>query len=225
MTIDEQCLTGQQLVHLISLHVHGSLYGRTFRCHDNDFVVLVPEGCTYTPRVAYGKGLATTRDALDHVATIPNGTCGAQHIGHIEVLFYVFGNLAVLLAHQFGNAKHALHLTVEAVAHVLKQEVAVGKTTRMLALFYQFVIYLLVVDHREVAAESQVLGLPVVATEEGMHVGDATLARGRVAQVTHIELTGKRHVHRSEIRVVNLFAGIVLGIPFVCSVEYFGDGA
>ena len=45
--------------------------------------------------------------------------------------------------------------------------------------------HLVDIRHVEVAAQTQVLGAPVISAQEGMHKRQSTLSRGRIAQVTH----------------------------------------
>ena len=46
------------------------------------------------------------------------------------------------------------------------------------------------VGHVEVAAEAEVLGAPVVAAQEGMHILQSALACGGIAQMSHQQFAG-----------------------------------
>ena len=54
------------------------------------------------------------------------------------------------------------------------------------------------VGHIEVATQTEVLGAPVITAQERMHILQATLTCGGIAQMTHIELPSKRLVNMLE---------------------------
>ena len=67
------------------------------------------------------------------------------------------------------------------MTHQLKHDVGIVIDTRMLSLSGDFIEYLIDIREVEIAAEAQILGSPVVATHEGMNVGDAALSCGGIA--------------------------------------------
>ena len=86
----------------------------------------------------------------------------------------------------------ALHLTIQTVPHQLKRDIGVAIDSGRLSLLRQEMEHLVDVGHIEVTTQTEVLGAPVVTAQEGMHVLQPTLACGGIAQMPHIELSGKR---------------------------------
>ena len=186
--VNDQRLTGGQLLHRLAGEVEGGLQHDALAGHGNHLVVAVEEGRPDAPGVAHGKHLAGARHAAHHVAAVVVGHRGAQHIGHLHVILDVACDVRMLQPQPFGLREAALHLAVEAVAHPLQRDVGVAVDARRLALLHDFVEDLVDVGHVEVAAQAEVLRPPVVAAQEGVHILQPALARGGVAQVAHIEL-------------------------------------
>ena len=69
--VDQDSLSRLQLVHIISRYIQGCLNHRTLGRQHNDFIILVPESGTDTPRVAHGKGFAATRQSADDITSVP----------------------------------------------------------------------------------------------------------------------------------------------------------
>ena len=90
-----------------------------------------------------------------------------------------------------GFYEIALHLTVQTVSHPLQHDIGVAIDTGMLSLGGNLLKDLVNIGHIEVTTQTEILRLPVVSAQEGMHIGQTALARGGIAQVTHIQLTGK----------------------------------
>ncbi len=121
-----------------------------------------------------------------------------------------------------GLNEVALHLAVEAVAHELKQDIAVAVDTRALALVGEVFEHFVDVGHVEVAADAEVLGTPVVAAQEGVNVLHAALAGSAVAQVTHIQLAGEGQLVEG-LGVDLLLFHHLLNLA-VCRAEDLSDG-
>ena len=124
----------------------------------------------------------------------------------------------------FGKVEKALHFTVEAMAHLFKHDVSIGILARMLAYGGDTGKNLVHIRHIEVAAKGEVLRAPVVPSQEGMHIRDAAFAGGGIAQVSHVNLTGKGKHTLSVFRIVQLFFCQVFEVA-LHRIEYFGNGA
>ena len=86
------------------------------------------------------------------------------------MLFDVAGYVGVLKAQSLCFGKVSLHLAVKPVPHQLQHDIAVAIDAGALALQGELVKDLIDVCHVEVSAHAKVLGLPVVAAQEGVHV-------------------------------------------------------
>ena len=82
---------------------------------------------------------------------------------------------------------------------------------------------LLDVGHVEVATHAEVLGLPVVAAQERVHIGEAALARGGIAQVAHVQVARKGQMVARETGVGKLLGRVVAQL-LVHDTEDIGHG-
>ena len=69
--VDKHGLSGLQLPDGAGRDIKGCLYHGTFTGKHRYFVVLIPEGCTDAPRVAYGKSLSASGKSAHHVSPVP----------------------------------------------------------------------------------------------------------------------------------------------------------
>ena len=71
------------------------------------------------------------------------------------------------------------------MAHEFEGDIGIALDAWRLSLLGEHVEDLVHVGHVEVATQAEVLSAPVVATHKGVHVLQAALARGGIAQVAH----------------------------------------
>ena len=81
--------------------------------------------------------------------------------------------------------EETLDFTVQAVPKLLQEDVHVGDVAGMLANGGNGVEDVGDVREVEVTADGEALSAPVAAADHGVHVGQATLARRAIAQVSH----------------------------------------
>ena len=81
--------------------------------------------------------------------------------------------------------EETLDFAVQAVPKLLQEDVHVGDVARMLADGGNSVEDVGDVREVEVTADGEALSAPVAAADHGVHVGQATLARRAIAQVSH----------------------------------------
>ena len=140
------------------------------------------------------------------------------------MVFYVVGDVHAGEAFGIGYVVEAFHLAVQAMSYLLQHDVGVGILARMLTHGGDFGEYLVYVGQVEVAAEGEVLHPPVVSPQEGVNVRKAGLARGGVAQVTHIDFARKGKAFLGIVGIVELLGGEVTEMG-VHRVENLGDGS
>ena len=212
-----------QFLYVITFQVEGGLQHRAFAGQGNDFIILIPESGTYAPRVAHGEHLTTACKAAHHISTVKIGHGGLQHVGHVHMVFNIGRDVTVLETQTLGIDKVALHFTVKPVPHQFKGDVAVAVDSWILPLVDNTVEYLVDVCHVEVSTQTQVLGPPVVAPQERMHIRQATLACGGIAQMPHIQFSRKRQV---ALGIINIGQLLCCGGPefLLHCTEDFGDG-
>ena len=194
----DQGLTGTELVDVVGLQVEGRLDDGALTGHDDDLLVLIPEGRAYAPGIAHGEHLAAARQAAHHVAAVEMRHRRAQHVPHLHVVVDEFRDLDALQAQLPRDGIQALDLAVEAVAHQLQGDVGVAHDAGRLSLGRQETEHFVDIGHVEVAAQAEVLRAPVVAAQEGMHELQSALARGRVAEVSHVEMAQEGAVNGLE---------------------------
>ena len=139
------------------------------------------------------------------------------------MIFDVVGNVGVLHLHRLCCHEVALHLSVQTVPHQFEHDVGVAVDTWALTLPGQFLEDFIYVCHIEVAAKTEVLRLPVVAAQEWVHILDATLSGGTVAQVSHVEFASERQFLLGKLSISKLLGSQVLEVG-VCLAEDFGHG-
>ena len=150
--------------------IEGGLNHRPLAGEHHHLIVTIIKSRPDTPRVAHGEHLARASHPAHHIAAVKVGHRGAQHVGHRDVVFNVVGDVRVLQSLLLGLPEEPLGLAVKAVAHQLQSDVRVAVNAGRLALFDQQLEDLVDVGHIEIAAKAEILGPPVVAAQEGMHV-------------------------------------------------------
>ena len=198
-------LTGLQLTDVLGLKVEGRLQHGALAGHGNNFLILIPECRTDAPGVAHGEHLAATGQSAHHVAAVVMLHGCAQHVGHFHVVVNVVGDVCALESFVFRLHEQSLHLAVQTVAHQFECDVGVAVDARRLALRCQKIKDLVDVGHVKVAAQTEVLGAPVVTAQEWMNERQSAFASRRIAQVSHQQLTLHLLRHTTE----NLRDGIL----------------
>ena len=94
------------------------------------------------------------------------------------------------------------------MSQLFEQDMSVGIFARVLSASYDTLEYFADVRHVEVATESEVFCPPIVAAQERVYVVKTALARGGVAQVSHIKLADER---RQRLAVLLLLLLLVYG--------------
>ena len=183
----EEGLTRLEFVNTFKGHVEHRLDDGSLGGEDEDFVVLVPEGGADAPGVAQGKGFAAARHATHDVAAIPERAARAQYVGNVHAGLDGVGEVEPRASLGHADIEDALHLAVQAVAHLFEEDMRVGIFARMLSVGHDAAKDFVHIRQVEVAAERQVLGAPVVAAQEGVDIVQPALARGGIAQVAHVE--------------------------------------
>ncbi len=219
----EQRTSRLQFLYVLILQVKRRLEHGALRGQDDDLVIAVIECGADAPGVAHGEHLSAARQATDHIATVKVGHGALQHILHLHMLVNIVGDGLVFQPLVLGLHEIALHLAVEAMAHGFHHDVAVAIDAGALALAGELPKDLINVGHVVVATETEVLGFPVVAAQEGMHIFQTALASGGIAQVAHVELTCEGHFLIIEVGVV---ATIFAGLHYLLAgrAHDFGDG-
>ena len=225
-----QCLTWQQFMHVVTINIKSCLQHGTLAGQGDDLVVAVVEGGSDAPGVAHAEHLATTRESAHHKTAVVVLHGSAQHVGHLNVVVDIVGNVDARQTLCGGLLIQALHLAVQSVAHQLQGDVRVAVDTWTLALGGQEVEHLVDVGHVKVAAKAQVLGAPVVSAKEGVNKRQPALAGSRVAQVAHQQFALHLLGHATEylgngILALRLFAEHVLGSGLVVQVHAGYTGA
>ena len=128
------------------------------------------------------------------------------------MVFYVIGDVGVLHLHRLCCHEVALHLSVQTVAHQFKHDVGVAVYAWTLTLLGQFLEDFIYVGHVEVTAKTEILRLPVVAAQEWVHILNATLSCGTVAQVSHVEFACERQFLFGKLSIGKLLGSQVLEV-------------
>ena len=97
----------------------------------------------------------------------------------------VLGDIRTFEPHRVRLLIEPFHLAVQSVSHQFERDVRVAIDTRRLALLGKEMEDLVDVGHVEVATQAEVLGSPVVAAQEGMHILQSALPCGGIAQMAH----------------------------------------
>ena len=187
--VDGQCLACLQFVDVVSLHAEGGLNDGSLGGHHQHLFVLIPEGRTDAPRVAHGKHFATARESAQHIAAIEHGGGGAEYVGDVDVVFDVVGDVGAFQPLLTCHPVDAFALAVESVTHQFEHDVGVVVDAWMLSFGGDVVEHLIYIGEIEVATKTEVLGTPVVAAHEGMHMSKTALACGGVAEMPHEDLS------------------------------------
>ena len=139
------------------------------------------------------------------------------------MVVYISGDVHAFESELLGVNEVAFGFAVEAVAHQFEQSISVAVDAREHALREHLLEYLVDICHIEVAADAEVLSLPVVAAQERMDVCESFFSGRGVAQVSHVELSGEGQMVLCELGVGEQF-GRESGVLFLYASEYLGDG-
>ena len=113
---------------------------------------------------------------------------GAQHVGHLDVVVDVAGDVGAGQSLCGGLLIEALSLAIQAVAHQLECDVRVAVDARALPLCGEELENLVDIGHVKVAAQTQIFGAPVIASQKGVYECQSALAGGAVTQMAHQQL-------------------------------------
>ena len=163
-------LSRLQFIDASGRYIQGSLNDRALGCQYHDFIVHVPESRTDAPRIAYRKRFTATGHTADHIASIPLLARSLEDIAQINAVFYSVSNIHAFQTFLLTFHIEALHLAIQTVPHLFQHNICVGIFTRMLAVGSDTCENLIHIGHVEIAAQCQILGTPIVTTQERMHV-------------------------------------------------------
>ena len=139
------------------------------------------------------------------------------------MIFDIVGDIGILHLHRLCGYEVALHLSVQTVPHQFKHDVGIAVDARTLSLLGQFLEDFIYVGHVEVTAKAEVLRLPVVTAQEWVHILDATLSGGTVAQVSHVKFACERQFLFGKLCISKLLGSQVLEVGIRLA-EDFGHG-
>ena len=203
-------LSRLQFIDASGRYIQGSLNDGTFGRQYHDFIVHVPESRTDAPRIAYRKRFTATGHTADHIASIPLLARSLEDIAQVNAVFYGVSDIHTLQTFLLTFHIEALHLTIQTVSHLFQHNICVGIFTRMLAVSSDTCENLIHIGHVEIAAQCQILGTPIVTTQERMHVGDTAFSGSRIAQMTHVHLSGKGKAFLGVSGIMQLFGRQIL---------------
>ena len=83
----DECFAWLEFMYGTVVNVERSLDNRSLGGKHNNLFVLVPERCTYAPRVAQGEGFSAASDATHDIATVPVAAARAQDVGYVNIVF------------------------------------------------------------------------------------------------------------------------------------------
>ena len=189
---DNQRLTWLEFLDILCLQIEGGLDHRALRSQDYELIILIVERRTDAPGITHSEHLTRARETTHHITSIEMVHRGLQHIRHLHMVVDITGDGSALQALLTGLSVETLHLTIQTMAHQFERDIGITIDTRGLSLSSQERKDLVDVGHIEVTTQTEVLGAPVVTTQEGMHILQAALTCGGIAQMAHIELTSKR---------------------------------
>ena len=197
-----ESLSRSQLLYLIGLQVEGSLYHRTLTGQHYNFLIAVPESRSQSPRITHAEHLTASGEAAYHITTVKERRTRVQNIAHVDILLYEVGDVQAFKLSVQSDVIHALALSVQSVSHQFQHHISVAVDAGVMTFGHYLIEHIIGVGEVEVAAQTQVLGLPVVSAHEGMHIRKATLAGRRIPEVAHIYITSKWQIllHKGYIR-------------------------
>ena len=134
----------------------------------------------------------------------------------------IVGNVGIFHLHRLCSHKVALHFSIQTVSHQFKHNVGIAIDTWTLPLLGQLLENLIHISHVEVSTEAEVLRLPIVTAKERMNILNTTLASSTVAQMSHIEFTGKRKFFLSELGISQLLWSQILEVG-ICITKNLGN--
>ena len=97
------------------------------------------------------------------------------------MIFYIIGNSHTGQSFRLGKVKEAFHFTIQPMPHLFEHDIRIGILTRMLSDGCDTGKYFIDIRHIEITTESQILGTPVVSSQEGMHIRYPGFPCGRIA--------------------------------------------
>ena len=109
-----------------------------------------------------------------------------EHIARLHMIVDVMSDVSALQPTLHCLVVESFHLAVKAVTHEFEGDIGVALDAWRLPLLGEHVEYLVHIGHIEIATQAEVLCPPVIATHEGVHILQTTLASGAVAKVAHV---------------------------------------
>ena len=186
-------------------NIQYSLDDRTFGSQHHNFVVLIPECRTDAPWVAYGKSFSASCHSADYVSTVPFGRGGFQYVGQVYPIFDGMCDVHAFQSFFLALVIQAFHFSVESVSHLFQHNICIGIFSRMLSCFRDVGKDFVYIGQIEIAAQSQVLGTPVVAAKEGVYIRDTAFSCRGIAKMSHVEFAGKGQAFFGEFCIMKLF--------------------
>ena len=114
-----------QFTDAVGLQREGRLDDRSFRSHDKDLVILVPEAGTDAPWIPDREHLAASGDTAHHIAAVKARHRRAKDIADVDVLFDIFSDSLVPKTFLPGFEVDPFALPVEPVPHQFQHHVGV----------------------------------------------------------------------------------------------------
>lgn len=124
---------------------------------------------------------------------------GLEHILHLHVSVDVVCDILINQSQLLRFAEVTLYLAVETVPHKFEHDIAVAVDAWTLSLAGKLFKHLLHIGHIVIAAETEVLGSPIVTTEERVDIFQSALACSGVTEMTHIEFARKRYLLKTRL--------------------------
>ena len=170
------CMSRLEFLDVLKFKVEGSLQHWALTCQDCYLIINIIKRGTDAPRISHGEHLSTTCNTTHHISAVEIRHCGLEHIAHENMLVDIVGDASALETKVLGIVVVALHLTVESVPHPLEHDITVTIDTRALSHGSNLVEYLIDVGHIEITAKTEVFRLPVVASQERVHIFESALS-------------------------------------------------
>ena len=139
------------------------------------------------------------------------------------MLFDIVRNIHAGQSFGFGHVEQTFYLAVQTMAYLFEHDIRIGILAGVLAHGRDAGKYFVNIGQIEVTAKSQVLGPPVVAAQEGVHIGQSRLAGSGIAQMPHVDFAGKRQALLGITGIGQLFGSQILEVALHRR-EDFGNG-
>ena len=177
-------------MYVIHFEIKRSLQNGTLGGKHHNFIIFIIIRRTDAPRVAHSKTFAAARETAHHIPAVPTFGRIFEHFADlaVHIVVDIFGNVNARKVAATRLVKEPFALTVKAMAKLFEDDVSVGFEPRILTLGGDFVKNILKICHIEIAADAEVSRPPIVAPCEGMHIVEAALAGGGIAQVSEVNL-------------------------------------